>query len=121
MTGLDTAQILTLALGSSVLGGVLTKLIDWARDARAGHMERRRAEVDKAIAERDQARRDRDAAELELTHERAARAADVRWWERWARILEEHASLVRRRFIDAPCTDPDDLDPYPSRPDPSKP
>lgn len=86
-------------------GGVLTKLVDWARDARAGHMQKRRAEVDKAITERDEARRERDAAR-----------AEVAWYIRWVRILEEHAAIVRRKFIDAPCTDIDDLDPYPARP-----
>lgn len=95
---MDQAQLITAVLSSSVLGGVLVKLLDWARDARAGHMQKRRAEVDKAIAERDEARRDRD------------------WYIRWARILEEHAAIVRRKFIDAPCTEVDDLDPYPPRP-----
>ncbi|MGN7969032.1 hypothetical protein [Microbacterium sp. 22296] len=118
---MDTAQLLTLLLTSSVVGGVLTKSIDWIRDARAGHMERRRAEVDKAIGERDRARADRDQALLDLAAEKAARAADVGWWERWARILEEALALARRRFIDAPCTDPDELEPYPPRPSRDKP
>lgn len=118
---MDTAQLLTLFLTSSVIGGIVTKLIDWARDARAGHMQKRRAEVDKAISERDTARRERDDAEATLSRERATHGSEVRWWERWTRMLEEHTSLVRRRFIDAPCTDPDDLDPYPSRPDRDKP
>lgn len=107
---MDTAQLLTLFLTSSVIGGITTKLIDWARDARAGHLQKRRAEVDKAIAERDQARAERDQAR-----------ADLGWWQRWARILEESLAITRRKFIDAPGTDTDDLDPYPSRPDPAKP
>ncbi|KTS90665.1 hypothetical protein NS183_07715 [Microbacterium testaceum] len=111
---MDAAQLLTLILGSSVVGGIATKTIDWIRDARAGHLERRRAEVDKAIGERDRARAERDAAVIKLTAERE-------WWERWARILEEALALARRRFIDAPCTDPDELDPYPSRPSRDKP
>lgn len=102
---MDQAQVITAVLSSSVLGGVLVKLLDWARDARAGHMQKRRAEVDKAIAERDEARRERDAAR-----------AEVAWYVRWVRILEEHAAIVRRKFIDAPCTEVDDLDPYPPRP-----
>lgn len=91
-------------------GGLLVKILDWVRDARQGHLQKRRAEVDAAIAERDKARTERDVA-----------IARVGWLERWVRILEEHASLVRRRYIDAPCTDPDDLDAYPSRPDRDKP
>lgn len=102
-------------------GGLLVKILDWIRDARKGHLQQRRAEVDAAIADRDKARGDRDQALLDLTAERAARAADVRWWERWARILEESLALTRRRFIDAPGTDPDELDPYPSRPSRDKP
>lgn len=86
-------------------GGLLVKILDWIRDARKGHLQQRRAEVDAAIAERDKARSERDKA-----------LADVGWFERWTRILEEHVSLVRRRYIDAPCTDPGDLDPYPPRP-----
>ncbi|KTR96474.1 hypothetical protein NS220_02020 [Microbacterium testaceum] len=118
---MDAAQLWTLILGSSVVGGIATKTLDWIRDARAGHLERRRAEVDKAIGERDKARAERDAAVIDLAAERAARDADVRWWERWARILEEALALARRRFIDAPGTDPDELDPYPSRPSRDKP
>lgn len=91
-------------------GGLLVKILDWVRDARRGHLQQRRAEVDAAIAERDRARAERDDALTELG-----------WFERWTRILEEHVSLVRRRYIDAPCTDPSDLDPYPSRPDRDKP
>ncbi|MDI9889986.1 hypothetical protein [Microbacterium sp. IEGM 1404] len=118
---METAQVITLLLTSSVVGGVLTKSLDWIRDARAGHLERRRAEVDKAIAEREKARAERDQALLDLAAEKAARTADVAWWERWGRILEEALALARRRFIDAPCTDPDDLDPYPPRPSRDKP
>lgn len=91
-------------------GGLLVKILDWIRDARKGHLQKRRAEVDAAIAERDKARADRAAA-----------LADAAWWQRWARIVEESLAVARRRFIDAPCTDPDDLDPYPSRPDRDKP
>lgn len=103
---MDSAQILTLILGSTVVGGIVTKSIDWIRDARQGHLQKRRAEVDMAIAERDKARGERDRA-----------LAQIAWGERWARILEEALAIARRRFIDAPCTDPDELDPYPSRPD----
>lgn len=101
---MSAEQIVAIIIALAT-GGVLTKLVDWARDARAGHMQNRRAEVDKAIAERDEARRERDAARVE-----------VAWYVRWTRILEEHAAIVRRKFIDAPCTEVDDLDPYPPRP-----
>jgi hypothetical protein len=102
-------------------GGLLTKSLDWIRDARAGHMKKRRAEVDNAISARDKAAAERDTAEAMLAHERAEHARELRWWERWARILEEHLAITRRKYIDAPCTDTDDLDPYPSRPDRDKP
>ncbi|MCB8043619.1 hypothetical protein JM654_03770 [Microbacterium oxydans] len=46
---MEPAQIIAALLGSSVLGGVVTKSIDWIRDARAGHLSERRAEVDRAI------------------------------------------------------------------------
>lgn len=118
---MDFAQLATLLLTSSVVGGIATKSLDWIRDARAGHLERRRAEVDKAIKERDTARGERDRAISDLAAERIARASDIAWWERWARILEEALALARRRFIDAPGTDPDDLDPYPPRPSRDKP
>lgn len=118
---MDTEQIVTLILTSSVGGIVVSKSFDWVRDARAGHLAKRRAEVDKAIGERDKARADRDQALLDLAAARAAHTADTRWWERWERILEEALALVRRRYIDAPCTDPDDLDPYPPRPSRDKP
>lgn len=100
---LETTQLITLILTSSVVGGVVTKLIDIARDAYAGHMKERRAEVDKAIAERDKAR------------------AELRWWQRWADIAEEALRVHRRRMIDAPCIDPADLPEYPSRPGKEKP
>lgn len=106
MTIEDTVK-LVIALTS---GGLLVKILDWVRDARKGHLQQRRAEVDAAIAERDKARTERDDA-----------LAEVGWFERWTRILEEHVSLVRRRYIDAPCTDPGDLDPYPPRPSRDKP
>lgn len=118
---MDFAQLATLLLTSSVIGGIATKTLDWIRDARAGHLERRRAEVDKAIKERDTARAERDQALRDLAVEKTARTADVAWWERWARILEEALALARRRFIDAPGTDPDELDPYPPRPSRDKP
>lgn len=107
---MENTQLLTLILTSSVVGGVAVKLIDVARDAVAGHLNKRRAEVDKAIAERDKARVERDRA-----------LADLGWWRRWADVLEEALRIARRRFIDAPCTDPDELGPYPSRPDKEKP
>lgn len=102
-------------------GGLLAKALDWIRDARAGHMQKRRAEVDKAISDRDKAIAARDTAEALLAHERAEHAHEMRWWERWARILEEALTITRRKYIEDSGTDPDDLDPYPSRPDRDKP
>lgn len=92
-------QILALILSSSVVGGIAVKLIDWIRDAISGQMQKRRAEVDKAIKERDDAR------------------ADSEWHARHADVLEESLRIHRRRMVDAPCIDPDDMPPYPSRPD----
>lgn len=114
---LEPAQLLTLILGSSVVGGISLRLFDVIRDWAAGHLKKRRAEVDRAIHERDQARKERDTALADL----ATARHELRWWDRWANVLEEALRLVRRRFIEAPCTDPDDLDPYPSRPDKEKP
>lgn len=114
---MEPTQVLTLILTSSVVGGVVMKLIDVGRDALAGHMTKRRAEVDKAIAERDRARAERDEVRAEL----AAARREIRWWDRWANVLEEALRVARKRWLEAPCTDPDDLDPYPSRPDMEKP
>lgn len=100
---MEPTQLITLILSSSVVGGIATKLVDWARDAHAGQLQKRRAEVDAAHAVRDKA------------------LAEVRWWDRWADVLEEALRLHRRQMIDAPCIDPDDLPPYPSRPDKEKP
>lgn len=114
---MEPAQLLTLILGSSVVGGIVTRLFDVVRDWAAGHMEKRRAEVDRAIRERDHARKERDTVLADL----AAARHELRWWDRWANILEESLRILRRRFIELPCIDPDDLDPYPSRPDKEKP
>lgn len=100
---MESTQLITLILTSTVVGGVAVKLIDVARDAMAGHMQKRRAEVDKAFTARDKA------------------LAEARWWDRWADVLEESLRVHRRQMIDAPCIDPADLPPYPSRPDKEKP
>lgn len=103
---MDPAQIIAAILGSSVLGGVITKSIDWIRDARAGHLTERRAEVDKALqkaaSEGDRA----DAAEA--AEDTAARRT---------RVLEESLAVHRRLIIDAPCMGPSHLPAYPSRKD----
>ncbi|MFT4282376.1 hypothetical protein [Microbacterium sp.] len=99
---MEQTQIITLILTSTVVGGIVMKLFDVTRDAIAGHLQKRRAEVDKAIAERNKARADRD------------------WWERWADVLEESLRIHRRQMIDAPCLDVDDMPPYPSRPSKEK-
>lgn len=90
----EPTQLIALILGSSVLGGVITKLLDWAKDWRTGAAASRRAEVETAMRELSILRR-------------------------WARILEESLHLHRRNMIDAPCidvTDPEQFPPYPSRP-----
>ncbi len=96
---MEPAQIIAALLGSSVLGGVITKVIDWVRDARAGQLQQRRAEVDRAIAERDKAEDEADAL------------------ARRGRIVEESLAIHRRVIIDAPCLGPERLPAYPSRKD----
>ena len=107
---MEPTQALALFLSSTVLGVVISKIFDVVRDALAGHLQKRRAEVDKAIAERNKARDERDTAR-----------ADVRWWMRWSDVLEESLRIHRRQMIDAPCIDTDDMPAYPTRPDKEKP
>lgn len=94
-----TPQMLALFLGSTVVGGVVMKLIDWARDGIAGRATRRRSEVDRALQERDKA------------------LAAESWQARWARKLEESLLVHRRQMIEAPCITPEKLPDYPSRPE----
>lgn len=96
---MEPAQLITIVLSSSVISGVVLKGIDWVRDARAGQLQKRRAEVDRAITERDKA----EAAEEVLA--------------RRTRVVEESLAIHRRVIIDAPCLGPSDLPPYPSRKD----
>lgn len=103
---MEPAQLIALVLSSSVVGVVATKLLDWARDARAGHLQNRRAEVDRAITERDIAQAQRDTAES--AEELQARRV---------RIVEEALAVHRRVIIDAPCLGPEHLPTYPSRKD----
>lgn len=110
---MEPAQIIAAILGSSVLGGVVTKSIDWIRDARAGQLQKRRAEVDRAIAERDGARTERD----EALDERDAAIDAEEEQARRTRIAEESLAIHRRVIIDAPCLGPERLPPYPSRKD----
>lgn len=95
---MEPSQLLTLIMSSTVVGAVVMQLINVGRDALAGHLKKRRAEVDAAIAERDKARAVSDLL------------------DQWADILEESLRLHRRRMIDAPCIDPDAMPPYPTRP-----
>jgi hypothetical protein len=99
---MEPAQIIAAILGSTVLGGVVTKLIDWVRDARAGQLQKRRAEVDRAEVEKDKALARADAAE-------AAEDAEARW----CRIVEEGWARDRRTMIAAGL----EPSPYPSRKD----
>lgn len=103
---MEPAQIIAALLGSSVLGGVVTKSLDWIRDARAGHLSERRAEVDRAT-QRATAEEKR-ADEAEAAEDAAARRA---------RVVEESLAVHRRIIIDAPCLGPSALPAYPSRKD----
>lgn len=100
---MEPAQIIAAILGSSVLGGVITKSMDWIRDARAGHLSERRAEVDKAT-QRASAE-ERRADEAEAAEDAAARRT---------RVVEESLAVHRRIIIDAPCLGPSHLPVYPS-------
>jgi hypothetical protein len=104
---MEPAQIIAMVLGSTVLGGVITKSMDWIRDARAGHLQARRAEVDRAKSAEAVALEKRDAA-IDAEEEQA----------RKTRIAEESLAIHRRVIIDAPCLGPEALPPYyPSRKD----
>lgn len=92
---MEPAQILAAVLGSSVIGGVVVKSMEWIKDAKAGRMQNRRAEVDRAIAERDEA----EEAEEKLS--------------RRLRVVEESLAIHRRIIIDAQCLGPDKLPKYP--------
>ena len=100
---MEPAQIIAAILGSSVLGGVLTKSIDWIRDARAGHLSERRAEVDRATQRATEAEKRADDAEA------AENAAARR-----NRVVEESLAVHRRIIIDASCLGPSELPAYPS-------
>lgn len=100
---METSQVITVILSSSVISGVALKAIDWIRDARHGQLQKRRAEVDRAITERDKALTDLETAE-------AAEDAQARR----ARLVEEALAVHRRIIIDAPCLGPDDLPDFPS-------
>ncbi len=105
---MTTEQIVALGV-AALAGGFLAKLVDVIRDARAGQLQKRRAEVDRAIKERD--------AAIARLHESEAEAS---WWARWSRLLEEALAIHRRRMIDAPCLTEADLPEYPSRPSKEK-
>ncbi len=97
---MEAPTILSLVLGSTAGGAIIVKLIDWAREAAAGRMTRRRAEVDTAIRERDLARARADLAENERD------AAEVA-----VMTLREEIYINRRVIITAPCLGQDDLPP----------
>ena len=103
---METSQVITIILSSSVVSGVALKTIDWIRDARHGQLQKRRAEVDRAITERDKALTDLEAAE-------AAENAQARR----TRVVEESLAVHRRVIIDAPCLGPGHLPAYPSQKD----
>lgn len=85
---MDGAQIVSLliALGA---GGILLELVKRLFDSFSGRGKKRRDEVDRAWGARDEEARKR-------------------------RISEEHASLIRRLLIEAPCVDNTTVPPYPN-------
>ena len=97
---MEAPTILSLVLGSTAGGAIIVKLIDWAREAAAGRMTQRRAEVDAAIKERDIAKARADVAEDEAEDLKVDRDA-----------LREYLHIHRRLIIDAPCLGPDRLPP----------
>jgi hypothetical protein len=99
---MEPAQLITIILSSSVVSGIALRIFDMARDARHGQLQKRRAEVDKAIAARDAALKRADAAEA---------AEDTQ--ARRTRIVEEALAVHRRLIIDAPCLGPGTLPDYP--------
>ncbi|WP_440942738.1 hypothetical protein [Microbacterium sp. 22195] len=101
---MEAAQLITIILSSSVVSGIVLKLFDLIKDARAGQLQQRRAEVDRAETEKDKAIARADAAE-------AAEEAQARR----TRIVEESLAVHRRLIIDAPCLGPGTLPEYPSR------
>ena len=103
---MEPAQFIAAILGSTVLGGVITKTMDWIKDARAGHLSERRAEVDRATQRATEAERRADASEA--AEDAAARRS---------RVVEESLAVHRRIIIDAPCLGPSALPAYPSRKD----
>ena len=98
----DTPQILALILTSSVVGGIVIKLIDWARDGIAGRATRRRSEVDRAFQERDAAKAEAAAAEKQVDREAAAK-----------RVAVESIHQHRVTIIRAPCLGSEHLPPFP--------
>ena len=98
---MEAAQLITIILSSSVVSGIVLKLFDLIKDARAGQLQQRRAEVDRAETAKDKA-----LARAEAAEEAQARRT---------RIVEESLAVHRRLIIDAPCLGPGTLPDYPSR------
>ncbi|WP_353809170.1 hypothetical protein [Agromyces sp. SYSU T00194] len=89
---MEPVQFWAMLLGSTVVGGVITKLIDKLSDWRTGAAAERRAEVARAFRERNRL-------------------------EARTRVLAESLAIHRRKMIDAPCIDTDDPDQFPPYPD----
>jgi hypothetical protein len=81
----EIAALIT-ALG---IGGILAKLADRIWGALTGRAKERRSEVDRAWARADDEARKR-------------------------RVIEEHASRLTRRLIEAPCVDDKTIEPFPT-------
>lgn len=82
-------QFLVMFLSSTVVSGVILKLIDMIRDGVQGATARRRSEVETAVTERDTARK--AVSDLQAM----IRTRDAR-----IRILEESLHIHRRRIIE---------------------
>lgn len=85
---MDGALIVSYLLALGV-GGILLELVKRLFDSFSGRGKKRRDEVDRAWGARDEEARKR-------------------------RISEEHASLIRRLLIEAPCVDHTKVPLYPN-------
>lgn len=103
-------QVLALILGSTVVGGVVMKLIDWARDGIAGRATRRRSEVDRALQDRDAAKSETATAKAETVA--AEKLADREAAAKRAAVESIHEHRIK--IIRAPCLGPDHLPPFPT-------
>lgn len=103
------AQMVALVLSAGG-GAIVLKVIEHLPALFNGKARAARSDVDRALAERDKAQTEAEAAKQERAHSEHARDAE----RKIRRIIEEHASVLRRRLIEAPCVDEATIPPYPS-------